>query len=93
LESTYQEYKDRGFIIIQLLGENNSGSTPSASDLDGWASTYGVTFPTVADAGWNVTARYERDWGIPSFTLIGPGAEVIETDGWISDADIEAALP
>lgn len=93
METLYQKYRSQGFIVLQLKAENNSGSTPSQSDLSGWASTYGLTFPVLADSGWGVMSRFERDNYIPSHTLIAPGLEVVERDGNISEADIMAVLP
>jgi len=78
--------------VLQLEAENSSYQTPSTGDLQSWASAFGLTFPVLADTGWQVMSRFERDNYISSHTLIGPGLEVIETDGNITDSDIEAVL-
>ena len=79
--------------MIHLKGENSSRDTPSTSDLDEWAEAFGLTFPVLADDGFSITSRFEKDWYIPSHTLLGPGLKVIKVDAGISDSDIEAALP
>ena len=80
-------------MVIQALAENNNSQTPSAEDLAGWADQYGLTIPIIADAGWELEGRFARDSGIPSWTLLGPGAEVLATDDWGSEAMIPSALP
>ena len=37
--------------------------------------------------------RFEADGGIPTLSLLKPGAEVVIADGMVSESDIEAALP
>jgi hypothetical protein len=80
--------------VITLLGQTNSGATPTVADLQSWANTFGLTHPVVADPNWSVTGRFvSGTFGLPSMHLIGPGAEVLETQSWIVESDIEAALP
>jgi hypothetical protein len=80
-------------MIISLMAENAASTTPSTDDLNEWASEYGLSTPVVADTNWGVNNRFEEDGGIPTTTLLGPGAEVIIRDGWVQDTDIEAVLP
>ena len=80
-------------MIISLLAETNAGTAPTADELMDWASDYGLTTPVLSDASWGVSNRYEEDGGIPTQTLLGPGMEIILVDEWVSDSDIEAALP
>jgi hypothetical protein len=99
----YQTYKDQGFIIITLLTENYDQVPPNQAELQGWADEYGLTHPVVSDG-----ERYIHSFGtkgtgpggtgppgvkFPSFTLLGPGAELLIVDKDITAADIEAALP
>ena len=80
-------------MVIQALAENNSSSTPTAEELMGWADQYGLTFPVVADAGWAIESRYAQDNGIPSFTLLAPGAEVVAADDFGAESMIPDYLP
>ncbi len=79
------------------MAENAEGQTPSTEDLYDWATSAagvdGGNHPVVADSGWGVDNRFEADGGIPTLTLLGPGAEVLIADGYVTGADIEAALP
>ena len=80
--------------MITLIGQTNSGGSPTVTDLQSWANTYGLNHPVVADPNWNVTGRFvSGTFGLPSMHLIGPGGEVLETQSWITANDIEAALP
>ena len=92
MESTYQKYKDQGFLAIYLIAEDAESNATDTDDAAVWADTYGLTFPVLADAGWTVGNRFEVDFGIASYSLLGPGLEVLIKDGNVSDADIEAAL-
>ena len=65
-EALYQQYKDSNFTVITLLGENNQEQPPSVSDLQKWASDYGLSHPVLSDAGFSVTAAYL--WSNPTFT-------------------------
>ena len=93
LEALHQEYMDRGFIAISLMGENTSGGTPTPEDLQEWAATYGITHPLVADAGWAYSSKYFTG-GIPSETLMAPGAVLKVIDGFgLEGPDFEEYLP
>jgi len=83
-------YKDRGFIAITLLSDATDQSVAAA-----WANMFGITHPVLADTASYWTG-YEADGYIPTFALLGPGAEVILRDPPFEEltaAAIEAALP
>ncbi len=80
--------------MITLLGETVTGGTPTQSDLASWANTYGLNHPVVSDPGWGVTGRFvSGSFGLPSMHLIGPDAEVLQTQTYIDASEIEGALP
>jgi peroxiredoxin len=49
----YLPYRNRGpgFVVLQLLNSDDFDNTPSVSELETWASDYGLTFPALADDG------------------------------------------
>lgn len=91
-EALYQDYVDRGFIIIEVLGEDNAGAPPEQTVLQNWASTYGLTIPVVADPNWAVGNVYNPDGAIPSETLIAPGGELVVVDG-DAESMIDSVVP
>lgn len=93
LEATYQEYKDRGFIILAYWAENEDSSTPTSDELAAFADEHGHTFPDLADEGWALNSRIEQDNGIPTQALLAPGAEIIMKDEFPTADDIESVLP
>ena len=95
LEALYQQYKNDGFIVITLLGETNSGATPTQADLEQWANSMGITHPVVADTNFMVTSSFVtgNTIGLPSMDLIGAGGEILYTDSWISEGQISSNLP
>jgi len=54
-------------------------------------SYWGLTVPVVADPSWATLGTYTS--GHPNRMLIGPGAEIIQIGGTVSDRDIQAILP
>ncbi len=93
MEVTYQQYKDQGLMVVMSLASNNEGQTPSAEDLAEWADYYGQTFPVVSDAGWQLENRFAEDGGIPTWSLLAPGAVVVARDDWGAEDMIEDNLP
>lgn len=95
LQALYQAYEDQGFLVITLLGENLFGGSPSQAERQQWADAAGLTHPVVADPGWQVTARFisGSTIALPTMHLIGPGAEVLVRDSWISEGTVAANLP
>lgn len=80
-------------MVVQTWAENNESSTPTADELKAWGENYGHTFPDVADAGWALNNKFEKDGGIPTQILIAPGGEIVKVDQGYTAADIEAILP
>ena len=63
----YQEYRDEGFEIIELLVEDNQNNPPSQEFLQGWRSEYGLTYTICADPAWTLMP-YFTEGSLP-FTL------------------------
>jgi hypothetical protein len=92
MQAAYEQYRDSGLMIIGLYNQNAESEPPSQEDLQGWAETYGLTFAVTYDAE-PVWTRFEVDFGIPSLTLLGPGAVVIAADDMSAVSQIPEALP
>lgn len=74
METLYQKYKDRGFIIVTLF------DTLGFSGLVDWANEFGISHPVVLDQAAQVGQKYNPDGVIPSMTLLKPGAEIVILD-------------
>lgn len=82
-----------GLTVMVLLGENEDSETPSAADLADFAEDHDLSGPVLADPSFQIGTHYAQG-GLPSFTLMGPGAALIKVDqSSLSSADIEGALP
>ncbi|MEN0061125.1 MAG: hypothetical protein AAGA48_03190 [Myxococcota bacterium] len=77
------------------MGENNGGSPPSQAELQQWVDRFGLTHPVVADPGFGVGGSFVPGGsiGLPSLSLLGPGAEVLIADGRPNSGDVISALP
>ena len=100
MESWYQQYKNQGFTVITMIGENNYGQTPSQSDLMQWANTYGLTHPVVADPGFAETALYlsadpnfNGTFYLPNMQLLAQDRVVHISNGWAYLYDVQQVLP
>ena len=92
MQAAYEQYRDSGLMIIGIYTETTENELPAQEDLQGWADTYGLTF-AVTDDDAAVWTRFEVDYGIPSLTLLGPGAVVIAADDMSAVSQIPEALP
>ncbi len=92
MQAAYEQYRDSGLMVIGLYTETNDYELPTSEDLQGWADTYGLTFAVTADDA-AVWTRFEVDYGIPSLTLLGPGAVVVAADDMGAVSKIPEALP
>ncbi|MCK6519059.1 hypothetical protein L6R46_28850 [Myxococcota bacterium] len=92
MQSAYEQYRDSGLMVIGLYTETTEYELPTSEDLQGWADTYGLTFAVTADDA-AVWTRFEVDYGIPSLTLLGPGAVVVAADDMGAVSKIPEALP
>jgi hypothetical protein len=84
-------YGDRGFFVVDLLGEDAGGGEPSTDTLVNWSQ--GHDYVVMADPGWAVSYTGYVSGGIPAMSLLGPGLEVVILNGYPQASDIEALLP
>lgn len=91
----YDEYEAQGFMVITLVAENYDEQPPTRAELMIWAAAHGIQHPVVADPYYEVTGRYVQgsSIGLPSMTLLGPGAELLSLDTPVDESDIVANLP
>ena len=82
-------------MVITLLGENMSGQSPSQAEVEEWADMYDLNHPVLGDDGFAVTYSYVEgnSVGLPSFSLIGPGMEIIRANDWVTESDAVNNLP
>jgi hypothetical protein len=76
-----------GEILPTPRGEGGFGYDPIF-----YVPAYGLTFAVTADDA-AVWTRFEVDYGIPSLTLLGPGAVVVAADDMGAVSKIPEALP
>ncbi len=94
LAQMHNKYSNQGLVVVTLLAENSAGSTPNNGDLGNWVNMAGYKkTPVLADPGWQISSRFERDGYIPSVTLLGPGLKVVSVDSGVSENAIKNILP
>jgi peroxiredoxin len=92
LESLYQQYKDQGFLAIDVLIEDIDYKPATEETAERWADTYGLTVPVLIDPKLTAYANFVFASAIPSETLLKPGMEVLVRDTQDADTMIDAAL-
>lgn len=65
--------------------EDNSGQVPDQADLADMADQYGMdSVPNLAD-DQNLWAKFESDYGIPSYAFIAPDMTVLAVDTYSTE--------
>ena len=79
-QDTYEELRDRGFIVLNLLLDGTTNDTPP--DVDRWLEAYDLTFPIFDDFDQEVVPNYIDSEGgsfsIPNFSILDRNMEVVE---------------
>jgi uncharacterized repeat protein (TIGR02543 family) len=98
LEALYKTYQAQGLKVVTVLTENVNGAGPVATSvLQGWASTYGLTFRVQSDAGGAYTGVGERIYvakggGFPTFVIIDKNFKVQYLHGGYDAAGVKAEV-
>ena len=92
LEGWFSRYRDEGLTVITMMSENESGDTPTATDLQDWASANGITHPVVADPNRQILFDFqaaaedaEDGISIPNLQLLTPGMVVALSNNDLHD--------
>jgi peroxiredoxin len=64
-EALYQQYRSRGFVVINALFADYLGNPITVESCRSWADFYGLTFPVLADVGEHVYRTYNEQDVIP----------------------------
>lgn len=90
LEDLYVELGGDGLVVISALGENVDSETPTSDDLSSWANAYDLTFPVVADPGFDGLYSFATTGtvGLPYRVLIDRDMVIVDASGGASDADV-----
>jgi len=70
-EQEYQDIKDRGFAVVNILLDGLSQD--SEPELDRWTEDLGLTFPVIGDHDQSIASNYVQQgqsFGIPNFTIL-----------------------
>jgi peroxiredoxin len=69
-EAEYQDFKDRGFVVINVLLDGLSQD--EEPDLDRWTEDLDLTFPVIGDHDQTIASNYiaqGESFGIPNFSI------------------------
>ena len=94
-ESLYQQFKDRGFVMIHALNEKAPRGTGPCDVpcAERWSSDFNATFPVLADGTSQAWDYYNMINAWPQSLLISRDGMVVRRfDGGQSRATLEAAI-
>ena len=81
-------YVDEDLQMIEVLVDSTGNYRPTLSDVQGWASAFGlVDIPVLANDGstYEPWANFEVDWGIPTTVVVGPDMTVLSVDQYVTN--------
>jgi len=61
----YSANKERGFIILSVLMDDERQLPPDQQDCRRWAEAFRLTFPVLADTSRSVWRAYDESGGVP----------------------------
>ena len=76
-EQEYQDLKERGFTVINILLDGLSQD--AEPDLDRWIEDLDLTFPIMGDHDQTIVSNYieqGQSFGIPNFTILDRGLNI-----------------
>jgi len=92
LEDWFSRYRDEGFTVITMMSETEEMDTPTATELQEWASANGITHPVVADpnrqilSAFQAASEYAGDSiSLPNLQLLTPGMVVALSNNDLQD--------
>jgi len=91
-EALYQKYKDRDFVIINILISNYDRGPIAQSDTGVWANDYHLTFPILADLQRAVWGQYNEEGYIPLNLVIDRDLTIRYKEVGYNEGAIEAAI-
>jgi hypothetical protein len=105
MEAIYQQYKDQGFCLIDVITQDYGSvpiTVPRALD---WKNTYGHTYPVIADPTvdmWNynpppretskVYWLYTNVSGVPEYVVIGRDRTVLYHGNGFNESAVRAVI-
>ncbi len=97
-QARQDQYRAAGFQHVQILvgntKKNSDGSfnAPDLEDLEDWVAEYALDDIPVLGVNQSdsvfpsgVYYRYEWDWAIPTYVILGPDMTVLSVDSGASD--------
>ena len=65
VDETWKDYRDQGFMYLTVLPEDLEKGSVSESDLNQWASNFGIDAPVIADnEGYGYMVEPNRVWPV-----------------------------
>lgn len=97
LPELVEELSDYDWTPIEVLMEDNRGNQAEVDDMQRWQENYNLdTIPVIGPVDYDQYIQFytewDRDWGIPSLSVIGPDLRVMTVDNYYADRDIENYL-
>ncbi len=93
LPALLEEYSDYDWTPIELVQEDYYGDQATVETLERWRDDYDLDgMPVIAPVDYDqyidMYTFWDRDWGIPSLSIIGADLRVVEVDYYYADRDI-----
>jgi hypothetical protein len=105
MEAIYQQYKDQGFCLIDVITQNSSQQPATVADALNWKTTYGHTYPVIADPTVNMWTnqgppretsqvywKYTNVSGVPEYVIVGRDRTVLYHGNGFNESAVRAVI-
>ena len=93
LEDIYQNHKDEGFMLVEVMVSNTTdGAPPTVEGVNQWVGDYGMTFPVLRDEDGDPNLWTYCDGGLPTKVLVDHGEVIAISHADVQESDIEKLL-
>lgn len=93
-EETWQDFKDRGFVYVTVLQQDNDSDPARLDDIQEWVEAFGITAPVLADPEARTMGAVPQIAGNPAFPgvlLIDRTMKIVDEVG-TSEAEVRDAI-
>lgn len=91
-ESTWQDYKDDGFVYLTILQEDVEGGTVDAEDIQKWVDSFGITAPVLDDSSKAATGSAVQQGIFPAVLVVGRDMKVVERVNPVEEQRVRKAI-
>ncbi len=92
LQALYREHRDRGFLVIAAIFEDEEFNPATLAHATGWRDMFGLTFPVVLDDEFVFANYYDRSLTPMNMFIDGSTMRIISVATGFDRTEVEATI-